>query len=195
MHLTRRQNNILIGLILGDGCLEKNGKNIRLRIEHGIGQKEYLKWLADEFGDLSSGKIRRFSTIHSKTKKCYERIHFSSFSLNCFNEYYNLFYSNKRKVIPNNIKEILTNPLSLAVWFMDDGYRRNDCRALRIGTESFLFKEQLLLKNCLGKNFNINCNLHRKRDKWNLYIPQKDAIKFSFLIEKYVISEMKYKLI
>jgi hypothetical protein len=69
MYLTRRQKNILIGLILGDGCLEKNGKNVRLRIEHRIKQMEYLKWLANEFANLSSGEVRRFSTIHSRTGK------------------------------------------------------------------------------------------------------------------------------
>lgn len=195
MYLTRRQKNILIGLILGDGCLEKNGKNVRLRIEHGIKQMEYLKWLANEFANLSSGEVRRFSTIHSRTGKRYTRIHFSSLSLECFNEYHDLFYINRRKIIPEGIGTFLKNSLSLAIWFMDDGYKRNDCQALRIGTESFLFKEQLLLKNCLSKNFGINCCVHRKKDKWNLYIPQKDAVKFCSLIGNKVIPKMKYKLI
>jgi len=28
------ENNVILGSILGDGCLEKNGRNVRLKITH-----------------------------------------------------------------------------------------------------------------------------------------------------------------
>ena len=47
-------------------------------------------------------------------------IYFSTYTLPCFNELYNLFYLSGKKVIPNNIGDLLT-PLSLAYWIADEG--------------------------------------------------------------------------
>lgn len=55
------------------------------------------------------------------------------------------FYPERKKIIPHNIQSFLHDPLSLAVWFMDDGYKRSDCNALRLGTDSFTKDEQYLL--------------------------------------------------
>ena len=53
---------------------------------------------------------------------------------------------------------------------MDDGYKRNDCNALRLNTDSFQLQEQRLLQKCLKKNFKIESNLHRKGRFWTIYI-------------------------
>lgn len=47
--LSRQQEAILVGKILGDGCLEKNGNHVRLKIEQGHKQKEYVNWLYNQF--------------------------------------------------------------------------------------------------------------------------------------------------
>ena len=195
MRLTQRQKEILVGLILGDGCLEKNGNNVRLRVEHGLKQGEYLSWLYYEFQNFTAQKPRIVSSKHSKRNKVYERLHFSTLSLNCFNEYYSKFYEQKIKIVPGDIKEILKSPLSLAVWYMDDGYKRNDCDALRLSTDSFTKKEQKQLLYCLKSNFSIEVKLHKKGKAWNIYIPNREAVKFCDLVSPYLVPTMKYKLI
>ena len=55
-----------------------------------------------------------------RTGKIYSRISFNTYSLPCFNEFYNLFYSEGKKVVPVNILELLS-PLSVAYWLCDDG--------------------------------------------------------------------------
>ena len=40
--LSIRQQAILVGKILGDGCLEKNGNHVRLKIEQADCQKDYV---------------------------------------------------------------------------------------------------------------------------------------------------------
>ena len=47
LKLTKKQKEILVGLILGDGHLEtlNNGKTYRLKVEHSLKQREYLDWL------------------------------------------------------------------------------------------------------------------------------------------------------
>ena len=66
-----------------------------------------------------------------------------------------------RKIIPENISEILVYPLSLLVWYYDDGSKRTDCNAARIATQSWTYNEHLLLENCLLKNFNLKVNIVR----------------------------------
>lgn len=53
-----------------------------------------------------------------------------------FTEYRNLFYLKQKnsffekKNVPVNIADILTHPLALAVWYLDDGTKRNDTKSL-----------------------------------------------------------------
>lgn len=180
--------------MLGDGCLEKNGRNVRLRIEHSYKQKDYLIWLYEHFKDFSAKGPRIVLGKQSVVNKIYKKYHYSTNSLKCFNEYSLLFYNKQKKVIPNNISKLLVSNLSLAVWYMDDGYKRNDCRAFRLSTDSFSYLEQLRLINCLKINYNINSKLHKKKNTWNIYIPSKDYNKFSSIISPFIIPSMRYKI-
>ena len=194
-NLIKRQKEILIGTLLGDGCLEKNGKNVRLRIDHGLNQKDYLDWKYKEFKNLATNKPRMIKgMLHQETKKFYRRWHFSTFSFFELNDYWYKFYFQKRKRIPYNILELLKSSLSLAVWFMDDGYKRNDCNALRISTDCFNIKEQRLLQECLKKNFKIRTNIHKKGKFWNIYIPSQEAKKFCRIIKPHILPSMEYKI-
>jgi hypothetical protein len=182
-------------MLLGDSCLEKNGRNVRLRVEHGLDQKDYLNWKFKEFQNLATDRPRLVKgTIHLRAGKRYRRWHFSTFSLPELNTYWYKFYSRKRKRIPRNILELLKSPLSLAVWFMDDGYKRNDCNALRINTDSFIRKEQKLLQQCLRTNFGIDAKIHRKGKFWNIYIPEPEVRDFCKLVKPYVLPKMRYKI-
>ena len=194
-NLTKRQKEMLIGMILGDCCLEKNGRNVRLRVEHGLNQKDYLYWKYKELKNLVTNKPRLVKgIIHYKSKKIYQRLHLSTFSLPELNTYWIKFYFQKRKRVPSNILELLKSPLSLAVWYMDDGYKRNDCNALRINTDSFKIAEQRLLQRCLRENFGINTKLHKKGKFWNIYIPNSQTKNFCNMIKPYIIPKMKYKI-
>jgi len=194
MKLSYRQKEILIGFLLGDGHLEKNGDNVRLRIEHKENQENYLKWKQLEFKNLSCGKSRLVCKIDKRNNKMYKSWHFSTYSLEIFNSYQQKFYKNRIKIIPKNIIELMFSPLSLAIWFMDDGHKRTDCNALRLSTDSFRLYEQKLLLKCLKINFGINSRLHKKKDTWNIYIPSAEARKFCKIVKPYIIPEMNYKI-
>lgn len=111
-----------------------------------------------------------------------------------FTELYGLFYQDRKKVIPANICDILQSPLSLAVWFMDDGGRRNDCYGLFLNTLSCTKTEHALLQMCLRENFSLDSRLHWIQDGYRLYIPSRDAKRFCEIVHPFVIPEMKYKL-
>ena len=139
MQLSRKQEQILVGTLLGDAHLEKNGTNVRLRIDHKESQKDYLKWKQSEFKNLPCGESRLVSGFDRRNGKTYRHWHFSTYSLKIFNSYRRIFYKDKIKIVPRNIMKLMYSPLSLAVWFMDDGHKRTDCNALRLSTDSFCF--------------------------------------------------------
>lgn len=193
MQLSCRQKNILIGTILGDAHLEKNGNNTRLKVDHGEIQKAYLKWKYFEFKNISVNP-RLIKQTHQKTRKIYKRWHLSTYSLKELNFYRKLFYRNNKKIIPKNINELMKSSLSLAVWHMDDGHKRTDCNALRLSTESFSYCDHKRLQNCLRDNFKIKVKLHKKKNSWNIYVPNSEVKKFCSLVKPYIIPRMNYKI-
>ena len=194
MLLSKRQKAILVGTVLGDGHLEINGRGVRLKIGHGLGQRGYIFWKYDELKNIVPSKPRLVKEFHKRRQKSDESLHFATFSDTELLKWHGLFYKNKVKVIPKNIDEILTSPLSLAVWFMDDGYKRNDCNALRISTDSFSFNDQRLLVDCLNKNFGISSTIHKKGKAYNIYVPKNSAQKFCNVIKPYVVDSLLYKV-
>lgn len=194
MKLTQRQDAILVGTLLGDGCLERNGRNVRLRLEHGKDQKSYLLWKFRELKSIITGSVMKVRAYHKINKRIYESYRAYTFSDEAMQYYQNMFYLNNKKIIPDTICEILKDPLSLAIWFMDDGYRRNDCNAFRLGTDSFSKEEQILLQEVLSKNFGIETKIHKKGKYWNIYIPERESKKFVGIIKPYIIPKFEYKI-
>ena len=194
MELTERQKAIVIGAILGDSNLEKRWKNPRLRFAHSIVQKDYLFWKYQEFQNVASSAPILIRELHPKTSKVYESWQFATCATSELLDYWNQFCSSGRKIIPENILELLTDSLSLAIWFMDDGYKRNDCNAFRLNTDAFSQREQFLLQKVLEKNFGIQTALHKKSNTWNIYIPETSAKKFVEIIRGFIIPSMTYKI-
>lgn len=192
--LTCNQKALIIGTLLGDGNLLKRYVNTNLRIDHGVVQKSYLFWKYKLLKNIATKKPIIIKQIDKRDGKIIKRWHFKTIAMPELNFYWNLFYPNSKKKIPENIDWYFSNPISLAVWIMDDGYRRNDCNAIRISSDGFSYKEQLILKECLAKNFDINTKIHKKGKYWNLYIPSGEMLKTKNLIQEYIIDSMKYKI-
>ncbi len=193
MQITKRQNAIIIGTLLGDGCLERNGKYCRLRLEHSNNQKLYLLWKYKNLKNIS-GKVMPLHYYHKVHKKFYDNTRVYTFSDKIFDFYWNIFYRTGKKTIPSNMASFLIDPLSLAVWLMDDGYKRNDCNAFRLSTDSYTKNEQCTLQSVLKNNFGIDSTLHKKGKYWNVYIPERESKKFVSLVKKYIIPSLSYKI-
>ena len=194
-NLSLRQEYVLLGTLLGDGIMELNRRYPRLRIDHSIKQKQYVEWKYNIFRNLTTREIKQFfQKLDFRTGKKYGHYKFDTISTSLLTKFYKMFYVNGKKQVPNNILKVLRNPLSLAVWYMDDGYKRSDCNALRISTDSFTLKEQRLLQKCLERNFKIKTNLHRKGRYWNIYIPNSQVKSFCKIVKPYIIPEMNYKI-
>ncbi len=195
MSITIRQRNIILGLILGDGHLENNGRFVRLRIDQNLKHKDYINWLYNELRGMVPSKPRIIQEKDKRTLKVYTRLHFSTYSNVRFYKWHRIFYINNRKIVPKGMVNMLNHKISLAVWFMDDGYKRNDCAAVRLNTDAFTYSEQKLLIRCLEKNFKIKARIHKKGKWFNIYIPKDEADKFCRLVKPYILPSFRYKLL
>jgi len=193
--MTSRQRKIIIGLLLGDGHLEKNGRYVRLKVDQAINHRDYIDWLYSELKCSVPKSPIIIKEKDKRTNKFYRRLHFSTYSNVEFQNLRNIFYVDSKKIVPQGIMNMLNSTISLAIWFMDDGYKRNDCAALRLSTDAFSYEGQLRLIQCLRKNFKIISRLHKKGNWFNIYIPKDEARKFCIKVKPYILPSFRHKLL
>lgn len=188
-YLSKRQKEILIGTILGDGNLTKHGKYFRLFVKHSASQNSLAKWKRKEFDSITRMDLNFFE--QQVKGKIYNFCQFVTLTHPEFDIYRKMFYKKKKKIIPMEINKILDGALSLAVWIMDDGARDNV--GMTIQTHSFSSKEVKRLQKCFKNNFGILVNTRRNKGKDILYIP-KDQVKNLYnIVKMYLLPEYKYK--
>jgi hypothetical protein len=194
--LTQHCREIIVGAILGDACLERNGKNVRLRIDHGHQQQTYVEWKHQELFPLSPSAPRRVDVHDPRTQQVYVHYRFVSKTTEELNEYFELFYGNEgTKRIPDTIAAHLSSALSVAVWYMDDGGRRSDCRSGYFNTQGYTAEEVDLLRSCLLENFKLPTTLHFAAKRPRIYIASSHFETFCDWIRPHVIPDMRYKLL
>jgi hypothetical protein len=112
-------NEILVGLLLGDGYLQCRHINSRFIYGQSSLRKHHLNYfyhIFDLFKPFISKefKIKSRSFLDKRTKNTYSSVLFATLTLPCFTYYRNLFYNKKnKKKVPLNINQILT-PRGLA---------------------------------------------------------------------------------
>jgi len=196
VELSTYQKSVLIGTLLGDGHLERDGRHVRLKIDHAWTQAAYVWWKFRVFQDWTLREPQRRLVYDKRNGGLSIHCRFVTRTLPELEEYYQLFYVNKRKVVPQGIQRLLHSSLALAVWYMDDGARRTDCQALRVHTNAYTLEEQYLLCETLVNNFGVSARVHRVRaNEYVLYIPACQAKTFCDLIRPYVLPELYHKLL
>lgn len=192
--LTDQQGEILVGLLLGDGHLEtqNQGRTFRLKVEHAISQKEYTDWLYEYFKNISLTKPQlKLQMVAGKMR---EKYWFSTISTGTLRFYAQLFYVNRKKVVPKIIAK-LASPLSLAVWFMDDGSLKSKHHKARIiNTQCFDDISLQRLQDMLKSKFNIMTTLRQQKEGKQIYVPSTEIEKFIALIKPYIHPTMEYKI-
>nr|QID02739.1 LAGLIDADG endonuclease [Orbilia oligospora]QID02807.1 hypothetical protein [Orbilia oligospora] len=185
-----KQRGIIVGLLLSDGWLSYasvNNKYPRLGFEQTSSQSSYV-WSV--YSDLAhycyslpkyKHKIRKNTAVNS--------VSFTTRSLPCLVEIYDLFYLNKKKIIPANIYDLLT-PVALAHMIMGDGSATTS--GLRI---SFSVKEVVLLINVLIIKYGLKCSLNIIGGKPRIYISSSSLELLKSIINPFIVPSMQYKLI
>src|SRR4030043_656829 len=189
--LSEKQKSVLIGTILGDGSLKIRGKHYRLHIKHSYNQRSLVVYKRKIFSNITNMPIRVF--FQKVKNKDYKFCEFVTLTHTEFSKYREMFYKNGRKTITNVILKEFTDPLSLAIWFMDDGCA--EYGGVSFNTQCFSLKEVGILVKMLKENFKIYSTVRKNKNGWIVYIPKNNLIIFKSMVEKYILPNFKYKLI
>lgn len=192
--LTKRQEEILVGSILGDGYLVvSSGGNTSFRLSQKESSKDYVFWFFNE--------LKGFCRSNPKQRKDNGQWYFLTRYLSEFNAFRHIFYPKNKKIVPENIEDILLSPLSLAIWYMDDGtldYRPNYHCSFSLSTHSFSLEGAQKLAKVLKDNFRIEAtvsnNLIRGKRYPRIYIGKNGRDRFIELVSPFVLDCFKYKL-
>lgn len=180
--LTNRQRKILIGCVLGDAHIKPLGKIV---IEQSTKQKDYLWWKYNELKNISYPAMPK-EVIRKDLKRNKEYRSFVFYLKQYFRPWRSIFYQGNKKIFPYGIN---LTPLSLAVWYMDDG-SFSDGRAI-ISTEGFDEGSRKNIQKILYDEFNLEIII--PSDK-KLLIKSNTRDKFYNLIKHYIVPSMNYKL-
>lgn len=193
--MTQKQKDVVIGMILGDAYLQKTGKqNARLRLEQGISQRDYLEWKVVQLQNYFQSKIQVLKRENPIWRKTYQYVRIQSTTSPEFGKLRNIFYSKSQKIIPKTIEMFFKNPLSLAIWFMDDGYYYHRDKIAYLYIPNFDKESIKYLLEMLKNNFNLLPVLKQKKRGSVLIFSVIETQKLISLIGKYIISSMRYKL-
>lgn len=187
---------ILVGLMLGDLHARKQARSINawLCFEQGIVHEDYLLHLYELFESYCKSAPKTNNRLPDKrTGKIYTRITFTTCALPCFNELYDLFYPEGKKIIPLNISSLMTK-LSLAYLICDDGTFSKSTGRLFICTESFTLSEVILLIDALNGKWSLNCQKVNRGNGYRIVIPRKSLPILQSLLEDVIPPMMLHKI-
>ena len=189
--LTKYQREIIIGSVLGDGYLVPNWSktNYALKITRSGRQKEYVDWQYENLKPFVLKIPRWYERTQSYT--------IGTISHSEITKLYLIFYPNGKKIIPNVMAEYIKSPLTLAVWFMDDGNvvknKEGKVYGYHLNTQSFSELENKKLVQMFEDKWGIKCTIQKNNGYVRVYINSESKNKFANLIEPFVIPSMKYK--
>lgn len=118
--LAQHENEVLDGLMLGDGCLSlgQHSRNPCLSITRTSADMDYLRWTADVFrARLTSSSISVRDVADARTKKTYGSARLRTRCDPAFLSGRDRWYPSGTKVVPEDLS---LSAVTVAVWFADD---------------------------------------------------------------------------
>lgn len=203
LSLSDREKSIILGSLLGDGSLKihKGYANARFSFRHSIAQKEYFMWKAHELAAISSDKCVFLQKADGWAKM--EKLRFQSRALSTLTELYRLTHEQHRFAISRSWLNQLT-PLSLAIWWCDDGSIISNGRKGVICTDGFDEKSVRFLARYMEVVWKVKVHagpITRQRDNehilyWRLWLSTGELKKFLRIIIPYIpVPSMIYKFV
>lgn len=183
--------SVFIGIILSDAYVQKQSKggDARLQFKQKYSQFEYFYSVFFQLSHYcSKGPYVTKAIIH---KKVHYGLAFTTRSLLCITELYNLFYYEGKKIIPKNLFELLTWE-ALTHWIMGDGTYSSG-GGITLQTQCFTIKEIVLIVNVLIIKFRLECSIHKQDNYSVIYIKSKSLKKNLHNMLPYIHPTMLYK--
>ena len=190
--------SILIGSLLGDGTMERDGNGSRFSFYQEKTHGEYLLWLHKTISNLGYCKkdIPVIQTRYGKNGELRYFFRFRTFTYSSFNWIHDEFYPKSlgRKIIPKIIDQYLS-PMALAIWIMDDGTRFKN-KGLKFCTNAFTLKEIKYLSLILKNKYSLESTIHKLSvvNQYNIYIPKSSINPLIKIVKPYIHPSMYYKI-
>jgi len=196
--MNKKVQAILVGLILGDGYLSKPSgiKKSTSYLDLKYDQKYlgYLEWIHKQLKELNPSDIKKKKGFHQYRfyTRASEEVGYLRY----------IFYPDDKKIIPPDIVEYLKDPITLAIWYQDDGtldYRNKYHANSLFATHCFTKEECDLLAKALFQIYNLDVRVCRcqMRGKlyFRLYVTSKSMSAFMDIITPYMQECFHYKLL
>jgi recombination protein RecA len=197
IRLSDFQWEVVLGGLMGDGSLSraKSGHAARYRFGHGVRQSEYADWKASLFADIGT----------SRTTNAKDAVFHDLTPLVELAELREAVYVGGKKVLSEDYLKRLT-PLSLAIWYMDDGSFAIRAKGLQARTRDGAGRSDICIESIesssrdrlvryLGDTWGIFPRLIDRAGKAVLIFPKDETAKLHALIASYVHPSMEYKLL
>lgn len=186
---------ILIGSLLGDGHMERDGNGSRFCFYQKGEHVEYILWLHSilfKHGYCKENIPQIQSRMINGKLSYYCR--FITFTYSSFNWIYEGFYKNNIKIIPTWIDDYIS-PIALAIWIMDDGgWIKN--RGIKLCTNCFKLSEVNRLVFILETKYKLNLSIHStgSLNQYNIYISKSNLPILIPLVLPHMHPYFLYKL-
>lgn len=160
---TSQQQNIITGLLLGDGHLQKRNENCNaiLRVERSIKDKDYANYHIKIFDNhVTNVRLKEFSKYNKKVNKTYDLCRFFLRANPYLSELHSQWYQDGKKIIPKNLE---LNSEIIATWFCDDGHiqkSKNNYFRIILSTQSFSKEEVVFLKDLLEVRYKNKISIY-----------------------------------
>jgi recombination protein RecA len=197
-YLSDFQWEVILGGLLGAGALSHGGHGhaARFRFGHGAKQEAYAQWKASLFGNLECCRSPRADGA----------VFYDLQPLPELTELRQAMYLVGKKVLSEDYLKRLT-PLSLAIWYMDDGSYTEQSRGLQERTRDgsgpmeicvggFDHTSRQRLCDYLADTWGIHPRLRYAEDRKVavLAFPEEEAARFHALVAPFIHPSMDYKL-
>ena len=189
---TQRQKDIALGSLLGDAYLRPSGNSYALSFTHGEKQLEYLKWKLSAFDNFVVTKeiYKYHREFHGNAPSC----SFNTITHPCLLELHALCYPDGKKRVSPGWLELLS-PLSIAVWYMDDGSLNRRYGTITLCTNSFSYDEHLLMVDYFANRFELDAKIEvRRNGQYSLRINASQRRRFFDIVATHIPDCMYYKV-
>lgn len=166
-----------------------HGRFHRLHVKHKADHRSLVEFKRDVFANFVTMPLHGFDQrIGGKRHPC---VQFATRTSPLFSGFHARFYRGDRKIVPRDIASDLS-PLSLSVWFMDDGAA--DHAGATLQTHSFTLEEVELLVDGLRGRFGPAANPRRNRGSWIIYVKSASMRRFREILAPHLLPGFAYKV-
>ena len=164
---TQQQNNIITGLLLGDGCLRKKlkSKNATLVVKRAQADYDYSKYHVDIFGDyVTASGLKQLIKFDKRNNKNYYACEYALKACEELLDYYNRWYPDGKKIVPRDLE---LNGEIIATWFCDDGTikkSKNNYFDISFATNGFSIEDVDYLQKLLSDRYQVRIGICKAKN-------------------------------